>query len=80
MYLSESGIMAKRKQNTAFWKQMRAAATAPIRAYAKKYELQYEQAKLELEYKAMLDEIDRQFLVEEGLRFDKKIHRRITEE
>ncbi len=80
MYLSESEIMAKRKQNTAFWKQMRAMHNAPIRAYAKKYKLSFEQAKLDLEIKAVLEDEDRRFLIEEGLRFDRKLPRKITEE
>jgi hypothetical protein len=80
MYLSESGIMAKRKQNTAFWKQMRAMHDAPIRAYAKKYKVSFNQAKLDLEMKAVLDMEDRLFLVEEGLRFDRKLPRTISEE
>jgi len=80
MYLSESEIMAKRKQNTAFWKQMRAMHNAPIRAYAKKYKVSFEQARLDLEIKAVLEEEDRRFLIEEGLRFDRKLPRKITEE
>ena len=78
--LSESKIMAERKKNAAFWKQMRARHTAPIRAYAKKYGVSYEQAKLELEYKAMLEEIDREYLVQEGLRFDRKSRVQLHEE
>lgn len=72
--------MGERKKNAAFWKQMRARHTAPIRAYARKYGVTYEQAELELAYKAMLDQDDQDFLIMEGLRFDPKRKLSIHEE
>lgn len=72
--------MAERKKHAAYWKQMRARHTAPIRAYAEKYGVSYEQAKIELEYKAVLDQLDQEFLIQEGLRFDRKSRVVIHEE
>ncbi len=67
--------MAEREKNAAFWKQMRAIHTRRVAEYAKKYDLSLKQASLELQWKDMLDQDDRQFLIEEGLRLDSSSHR-----
>jgi hypothetical protein len=67
--------MAEREKNAAFWKQMRARHTRKVSEYARKYGVDEQQAALELEYAAMLDRDDRQFLIEEGLRPDPSSNR-----
>lgn len=67
--------MAERKKNAAFWKRMRARHIRKVSEYARKYGVDVKQAELELEYAAILNADDRQYLVEEGLRFDPSSHR-----
>ena len=68
VYLGESAIMAERKKNAAYWKQMKAARSKRVLAYAKKHGITYEQALRELEYYEMLESEDLDFLKQEGLR------------
>lgn len=60
--------MAERKKNAAYWKQMKAARSKRVLAYAKKHGITYEQALVELEYYEMLESEDLDFLKQEGLR------------
>ena len=48
--------MTERKQNTAFWKQMRAARKGDVYAYAKKHNISHEAASVEMQWWQYLDE------------------------
>lgn len=60
--LMSSKEMTERKQNTAFWKQMRAAKRGEVYEYARKHGITHEAASIELQWWKAMDEEVRQAL------------------
>lgn len=60
--LMSSKEMTERKQNTAFWKQMRAASRGRVYEYAKKHGISHEAANVELQMWDILESELKEFL------------------
>lgn len=67
-HINGSGLMTERKKNLKLWQKLKAAYDAKVRAYAKLHGITFEQAQLELNRYAMMDQEDQEFLQQEGLR------------
>ena len=63
--------MAERKKHTAFWKRMKAANSRPIYAYARKHDISYDKAALELEwFRIMENEVIAEMRIESQFYYD----------
>ena len=63
-------LMTQRKSNSSYWKKLESQENAKTRAFAKKYGISVDQARLEMQLQSMLAEEDMRYLIEEGLRYD----------
>ena len=68
--LEGNELMKQRKTNTKYWKELRQRRQTPVKVWANRYGVSVEQATLELQLRAILEEEIRQFLIAEDLRYD----------
>lgn len=64
--------MTERVSNKEYWRRIALAKQTRIQKFSKKYGVSVKQALLELQLRDVLEKEDRQFLIDEGLRYDSK--------